>query len=318
MTKSWLSFALKLAVSAALIWFLSTKINVGDSAQRLLSLNFGYVLGATAIFSMLLVNNTARWRTVMLALDAALPFGRTLKLLYIGIFFNQSLPSSIGGDAVRMYLARREGLTLQGAINGVMLERVAAIFGLIFVVVASQPFLLARIGDNPAKYAFPALAIVALLGIAVLMVLDRIPERFGKWMLVRGLVHLSKDTKRLFLAPGRALLAVGYGICGMILISSMAYLLARSLNIEVDLIDCLVLVPPVMLVTTIPISIAGWGVREMAMVTAFGFVGMETDTAILFSVLFGLANIVVALPGGLLWLMGGYRKSDVAAEVDPG
>ena len=68
-------------------------------------------------------------------------------------------PSAIGGDAFRIFLAHKAGVDLKGAVNGVMLERVATLAGLILLVVMTQPFLLARIGDNPAKYVFPALAV---------------------------------------------------------------------------------------------------------------------------------------------------------------
>jgi uncharacterized membrane protein YbhN (UPF0104 family) len=71
----------------------------------------------------------------------------------------------------------------------------------------------------------------------------------------------------------------------------------------VTLVDCLVLVPPVILVATLPISIAGWGAREVAMVTVFGLIGVPSAQATALSVLFGVATLATALPGGLFWLM---------------
>jgi hypothetical protein len=314
MKKSWITFAAKLAVSGGLLWFLAANFDIGASAARLRDVDIGYLLVAAGVFVAILANNTLRWRTVMRAIDAVLPLWQSVQILYIGVFFNQTLPSSVGGDAVRMILARKHGLTLQGAVNGVMLERVVNVFGLILLVVATQPFLLARIADNPAKFVFPALAAVAVAGIVFLMLLDRVPERYRRWALVRGAANLAGDTRRLFLAPVRALAAVGFGILGMVLLSLMVYFLAQSLGIGVSPIDCLVLVPPVMLIASIPISIAGWGLRETAMVAAFGFVGVAEGDAFVLSLLFGLAGIVAALPGGLIWLLGGYRRE--AADAD--
>ncbi|MBT6291936.1 MAG: flippase-like domain-containing protein [Rhodospirillaceae bacterium] len=314
MKKSWIIFAAKVAVSGGLLWFIAANFDIGASAARLRQLDMGYLLTALGVFILLLANNTLRWRTVMLAIDAVLPLWQSFQILYVGVFFNQTLPSSVGGDAVRMILARKHGLSLQGAVNGVMLERVVNVFGLIVLVVATQPFLLARIGDNPAKFVFPALAAVAVAGIVFLMLLDRIPERYRRWSLVRGAANLAGDTKRLFLAPARAMAAVGFGILGMVLLSLMVYFIALSLGIAVSPIDCLVLVPPVMLIASVPISIAGWGLRETAMVAAFGFVGVAEGDAFVLSLLFGLAGIVAALPGGLIWLLGGYRQE--AADED--
>ncbi len=307
MKKSWITFAAKLAVSGGLLWFIAANFDIGASAASLRQLDMGNLLAAAGVFVALLANNTLRWRTVMRAIDALLPLWQSIQILYIGVFFNQTLPSSVGGDAVRMILARKHGLSLQGAVNGVMLERVVNVLGLIVLVVATQPFLLARIGDNPAKFVFPALAAVAVAGIVFLMLLDRIPERHRRWAVVRGAANLAGDTKRLFLAPARALAAVGFGVLGMILISLIVYFLALALGIGVSPIDCMVLVPPVMLIASIPISIAGWGLRESTMVAAFGFIGVPEGDAFVLSLLFGLANIIVALPGGLIWLVGGYR-----------
>jgi hypothetical protein len=315
MKKSWIIFTAKLAISVALLWFIAAKFDIGTSAEKLKNLDVAALFAALAVFFALLANNNFRWRTVMIAIKAVLPAWKTFQLVYIGVFFNQALPSSVGGDAVRMYLGRKHGLSLQGTINGVMLERVVNVFGLILLVVATQPFLLARIGDNPAKYVFPALAVLAVAGIVFLMLLDRIPERFRSWSIVRGLANLASDTKRLFLSPRYALPAVGFGILGMILLSLIVYFLAISLDIRIRAIDCVVLVPPVMLIASVPISIAGWGLRETAMVAAFGFIGVAEGDAFILSLLFGLANIVAALPGGLIWLFGGYRRRDMLADT---
>jgi uncharacterized membrane protein YbhN (UPF0104 family) len=315
MSRNSIFFFLKLFVSAALIALIALNFDLKDSAERLLSLDLGYVGLSIIVFFGLMFNNVFRWRTVMLAIKASLDFWKTFRLLYAGLFFNQTLPSSVGGDAVRMYLARREGLSLQGAINGVMLERMATVSGLILLVVITQPFLLSRIGDNPAKFVFPALAAIAVIGIAVVMLLDRFPERFQKWKIVRGIGHLAADTKRLFLSPVHAVVSVGLGVTGNILIAVGTFCLALSLGVQVTLLDCIVLMPPVILITTIPISIAGWGLREGAMVAAFAFVGVPEGDAFVLSVLFGLMNILIALPGGAIWLLSGYRRKDIEAEL---
>jgi len=313
----WLSFIIKLAVSVALIAFIATNFDIGEATERLLNLSPLFVVLSALLFVLLMVNNTLRWWLVVSALQTPLKFWTTFRLLYIGIFFNQTLPSSVGGDAVRMYLARKEGMSLQTAINSVLLERVATVCGLIILVVASQPFLLSRIGDNPAKYAFPLLAALAVIGIAVLMLMDKIPERFHSWKLVRGLVLVSQDTKALFSKPGLAFAAIGLGVLGFIIISVVAFFLALSLDIPISLVDSLVLIPPVMLITTIPISIAGWGVREGAMVAAFALISVPEGDAFVLSLLFGLLNFAAALPGGIIWLSSGYTRKDVAEDLPP-
>jgi hypothetical protein len=88
------------------------------------------------------------------------------------------------------------------------------------------------------------------------------------------------------------------------------------MDLEVSLLDCVLLVPPVILVTVVPISIAGWGVREGAMVVAFGFINVPPSAAFAMSVLFGLTLAAASLPGSLLWWLSGYSVKNVAEPGD--
>jgi glycosyltransferase 2 family protein len=313
--KRWLGLGLKFAFSAALIAYMAVTFDLGGAAERIVQADLFYLLLSILVFLVLLVNNTERWLVVLAAIGGRFGFWAAFRIMFIAIFLNQALPSTVGGDAARMYFSRRDGLDLAAAINGVMLERMVAVIGLILLVVATQPLLLARIGDNPAKYVFPALAAVAALGVGALMMLDRVPERWRQWTVVRGLVRLAEDTKRLFLHPGYAAAAIAMGVVGQVLISVVFFVLAKALHIDaIDLLDCLVLVPPVILITTIPISIAGWGLREGAMVTLFGLVGVAQGDSFVVSILFGLISIIVALPGGVIWLArGAGTRFDTAA-----
>jgi uncharacterized membrane protein YbhN (UPF0104 family) len=308
--KRWLAYGLKFAVSAALIVYVFVRYDLSGAIARMEAPDPALLLLAVAVFLFVMLNNTERWVVVIAAIGGRLGFWAAFRIMFIAIFLNQALPSTIGGDAARMYFARRDGLSLAVAVNGVMLERAVAMIGLILLVVASQPLLLARIGDNPAKYVFPVLAAASAAGVIALMMLDRIPERWRRWTVARGIVRLAADTKRLFLNPGYAASAVILGVSGQVFISLQVFVLALSLRIsDIGFLDCLVLVPPVILITIIPISIAGWGVRELTMVYAFGLIGVPDHEAITLSLLFGIFNAVIALPGGVVWLARGARST---------
>ncbi|MBF0247192.1 MAG: flippase-like domain-containing protein [Alphaproteobacteria bacterium] len=90
-------------------------------------------------------------------------------------------------------------------------------------------------------------------------------------------------------------------------LSLMVYALAVGMGNDIGIVECLVLFPPVLLVQTLPISIAGWGVREGAMVTLFAFAGVSADSALALSLLFGVAIAVTSLPGAILWVLSGKR-----------
>ena len=120
----------------------------------------------------------------------------------------------------------------------------------------------------------------------------------------------ADESRRLFLRARYALPSIGLAVFIQVSVALMVLVLARTLGAEVTWLDCLILMPPVLLISMVPISIAGWGVREGAMVAAFGLVGMAPETAFALSVLFGLVTMAVGLPGGLVWLLSGDRKTD--------
>jgi hypothetical protein len=110
---------------------------------------------------------------------------------------------------------------------------------------------------------------------------------------------------------------VGLSIMSFLGFAVIVFAIARAMQIDVTVRDCVLLVPPVILVTVIPVSIAGWGLREGAMVVAFGFINVPAGAAFAMSVLFGLTLAVASLPGSLLWWLSGYSAKTSTAARHP-
>ncbi len=192
-----------------------------------------------------------------------------------------------------------------------MLERVATVLGLILLVVFAPPFFMDRVGPEDAAWIVPAvivLGVAGLVGLFVLMFLDQVPPKYSHWRLVHGLALLAADTRRVFFSPLIALKALGWSLVGHINITLIVFLMGVSIGLEITWLDCMVLMPPVLLVITLPISIAGWGVREQAMVTAFALIGVPGEAALALSIMFGLMGLIMGLPGGIAWLMSSDKK----------
>ena len=88
----------------------------------------------------------------------------------------------------------------------------------------------------------------------------------------------------------------------------MVYILACSMLIELEFMHSLLLMPLIVLLTILPISIAGWGVREGAMIMLLGLVGMPSEQALALSILVGIVALISGLPGGLIWLIENYGQ----------
>jgi glycosyltransferase 2 family protein len=306
MSKKWLAIALKATVSGGLIWYLVSGIDLASLKSHIARVDVSLLVLATSVLSLQIFIGGARWGSVLKGLQAPLPFSMTARLFFIGMFFNQALPGGNGGDAARMYLSRKHGASLRNAINGVIVERVATVLALVILVDVTQPLFLAHLQPEIAKMSVigvVGITLLAIVGIGLVAYLDRLPETLRRWRVVRGLGNLGIDTRQILFSPARALMPLVWSLIGHLNVSLSCYVLAMAVGLDVTLLDCVVLIPPILLILTIPISIGGWGVREGAMVTAFALVGVPGEGALVLSLLFGVIGLVVSLPGGIVWLM---------------
>jgi len=316
MTKNQILVILKVIVSGGLIWFLLSSIDIGAAKDRILGADNVMILCAGFVLLLQMGVGGARWWAVMRAIETPLPLFELTKLFWIGGFFSQALPSSVGGDPIRIYMAYKDGLPLSKAINGVMLERVVTIIGLTILVIAVQPWFVPKLNAETQMLTLTVLAMLGagtIFGVIVLLYLDRLPEALSKFRIVRGMNALAADSRLLFLRLKGAVLASIFGILTHVNISLCVFFLAMSIGVDVTWLDCMVLMPLVILVTTLPISIAGWGVREGAMVTAFALVGVPGEGALVLSLMLGILGIVMMIPGGGFWLI--RRKAGEAMSA---
>ncbi|MBR9973294.1 lysylphosphatidylglycerol synthase transmembrane domain-containing protein [Magnetospirillum sulfuroxidans] len=316
MIKRILPWLLKGGISIGLIAWVLSKVDMSNAWDKATAMDGRMVVLALVLMQIQIGLGVVRWGLVLRALDAVFRWASTAAVYYIGVFFSIVLPGAVGGDAVRMWFSRRAGLSLAAAVNSVALERAMTVFALVLLVCLTQPLLIARIPDMPGTWVFPLLLAVCVIGILVLASLDKLPTSLHRWKLVRGVVQLAGDTRKLFFHPAWSLGTLMVALIAHINLSLAVYVLAVGLNLDVHVLDTLVLVPPVILIMTLPISIAGWGVRETAMVTAFGFVGIDGASAIVLSIIFGIVTMVTALPGGLVFLLAGGKTMEAEELAD--
>ena len=129
-----------------------------------------------------------------------------------------------------------------------------------------------------------------------------------KSKLMRGLAGLSTGLNDLILQLRLGLPVFGLSIFGHLLMVAASFVLAQDLGLSVTFVDCLVLVPGVMLLAAAPISIAGWGVREAVMVAAMSLLGVPDDGSTSLSLVFGALIAGIGLVGGILWLANPDRR----------
>lgn len=294
--------ALRLLVTAGLLWALVARIDVARAAEIAGHVSLPILAAALAALVGILPANAMRWR-VILAAEGALPgLGSLTKLLFVGLFFNQVLPTGIGGDAVRAWRCRRLGVGLGAAVRSVLLDRASGYAVIVAVYAASLPALL-RVLSDPEEQASVIVALgAALLGLLGLPLMDHMPARLLRLPVSAALADLSRETRRLVTHPGRCAAVLGLSIVTVGLAVLAYMLVGDSLGVPLSFATWLLVVPPVSLLQLLPISLAGWGVREVGMVVILAGFGVPAEAALAISVLTGLCLAIIGLPGGLIWL----------------
>ena len=306
--KQGIFFAVRAIVSVLLVWWLFSRIDLTPVAEAAGRMSAGPMIAAFIVTVLATVVLALRWLAVSRVLKMPLAAGRAMWLTFVGLFFSQVLPSTIGGDVVRVAILRRDGISIEQAAVTVILDRLSALVALLVVVGFSVPTLFALIDDPVARWSMPAAVLLGAVGIVVLIALgSRLGVVVGRWRFLRPFVALGRGTYDLARSGSRLLLVVTLALALLAGTVLVIWLIAESIAADLSLLHCIVLVPPVILISMIPISIAGWGVREGAMVVALGFVDVPAADALVISLAFGILLIAAGLPGGVLWLLSGQR-----------
>jgi uncharacterized membrane protein YbhN (UPF0104 family) len=258
-----------------------------------------------------------RWQLVIRILGSkAVGFGPLALLLGHSLLIGQVLPSSVGGDVARtVLLSRSTGAA--AAARSVICDRLLGFAALALLVVPTIPVMAKMIGSVTP---FLRLTICALgIMTAVALVLAYSLTYGLPWIgrrLTRRLTTVAGDL-RITLRSGKiGLVAMALGIGSSLLAVLLIYIIGSAIGADLRALDCLVLVPPVLLVSALPISLGGWGVREGALVAAFSLVHADPAAVAATSVMFGLTTPLVGGIAAAIALFPGM--GDIAKRARDG
>ena len=258
---------------------------------------------AAVVYALVCIPSAVRWTIVVAAMGHRFAFRKALQIVLIGYFFNLTLISSIGGDSVRMWEAHRAGLPTEVAVKSVIIERLLQAIAHLLLVLIGIPFLFYRQTGTSIEVIAVFILATSVMGIAGILLLDRLPLAFQQFRLVKLVIGLSGDIRGILATPRRAVSTVALGLINQIGTLAVVSLLALGLHLPISFLDCLIVVPVATLAMALPISIAGWGVRESAFVFGFGLLLLPAQDALALSALFGILTMAVRLPGALVWLL---------------
>jgi uncharacterized protein (TIRG00374 family) len=312
---------IKIAISLALLAYLLSTSNLTALVQRVRTGDPLLMFAAMSLWVVVFLLQTWRWRVLLQAQgwDTSL---RELTASYlVATFFNNFLPSNVGGDVIRIRDSSRLTGSKTAAVAVVGIDRILGLGAL--YVLALGAFLAA--GPEVRNLAGAKL-VLPLLGV-VFVVLSWIFFRPGiaRRVMAATPLHSSAWAKRRFEVVQAAVHvyrervgAVWVAFAGSVALQALVivyyFLVARSLRIDLPLSAAFLMVPLCILVQTVPISFNGWGVRESVFILYFGQIGLDRDSALAFSLVGASLVVLLSLSGAVVWTSRG--RPEVAAADD--
>lgn len=308
--------AAKIVISAALLYFALRKVDPADLASRITVTSLGWLALAIAVTFLQIFAGVLRWREISAECGAPLRTTQALRYNLIGTFFNQTLPSSIGGDAVRLWLVARAGAGWRTATYSIFVDRAIGLMALAVIIVASLPWSYRLINDVQGRSALLIVDFAALAGGVGFLTLGALPWPWLKsWWATHHIHACAVIANRVIFSRRRGLIVAALSLLVHVLTVVIAWCVVRSIAAPVGFGQIFQIIPPVMLITMLPISIAGWGVREATMGLAFGFAGLMTAEGVNVSLLFGAVSFIVGCFGGLVWVFSAEKAARGSAPI---
>jgi uncharacterized membrane protein YbhN (UPF0104 family) len=320
------SLALRIGLSVVMLAVLVWRVPRFDADEVIPEMTLRTVgwLSLSALLTLLaLVLSALRWQKVLDALGVHTGLRKLLSHYLAGQFVSNVLPTTIGGDVLRVSRLSRDTGESPSSFASVVLERMTG--WLVLPIISVVGFLvnpgLRHLGT--ATRVALGLAFATLIGLCVLLYAaanTRVGGRFATrdgWRRFLGAVHLGLDQLRH--EPGAALtvLLVGFAYQFALVLAAVAAAQALGLGSTAGLTALIAFFPAVAIAQVLPIGISGLGLREGAFALFLHPLGVSTEEAIALGLLLYLLNLGVSLLGAPAFAVGGRAAAPAAANPSP-
>jgi len=314
---------IRLVLSAGLLvgifWQLGGEMNPATLLGWVTPSALAWLAGAGLLLVFSYVLSTLRWMQVMRSLGLRSRFDTLLSHSLAGQFVSNALPTTIGGDVVRISRLSKNTGDSPGSFSSVVLDRLTGwiVLPLITLLGLLLNPSLRELGTQTRLVVAVALGTLVLL-ILVLYAADhrllggRFRNREG-WQRFVAAIHLGLGSLRRRPMAVVSVVAVGF-VYQFVLVLS-AFMAAQALGIAVGLTALMVFFPIVLIAQVMPISIAGLGVREFMFVFLLSAVGVPDQQALALGLLVWILTVATSLLGVPAYAIGGGRPSELSREA---
>lgn len=296
-----LRLGLKLLVFGIVCAFLWASIDVRAIWQLLASANITWLLVALGLVQLQIVLSALRWRFTAMRLGRPLARRRVIAEYYLATLLNQTLPGGVTGDAARIIRNREAGG------SAVVIERLAGQLVFLLLTLVGLAFWQPLTGTTlPLEGLHMAGSAVLICIGASLIALFTV--HFGPHRWRCRLRRFGQSMYRSWVAEGSWLPQCSFSLCIVATYLAVFGFCALAIGQPLPWAGLMTVVPLTLLTMLVPVSVGGWGVREVAAAFLWPLVGATAEAGVATSVLYGLMSLVGSLPGLVVWLRPARRR----------
>jgi hypothetical protein len=310
------SIWLRIVVTAALLGFVASRIDWKQMGERLRHGHLLDFLAAVILVLAALAIGAYRWWRLLRKADVELGIPALVRIYAVSIFTNTFLPTTAGGDVTRALLVTRRGALLTRVAITIVVERVgglAGLLGMAWIAFAFQPATV----PNGSQAFLGWLTAATLAGSLLVVAVVFRGAHLGRAMTPRRLISAAKQSRSLLRSyasdPVSIIALLTSSLVYQALISLQLVLLARAIDVHLSFATAAVVLALVTVVTLLPVSIGGFGVREASYVVLLGGASISATDATIISVLSVATLFIASLPGAYMLARRGMTPAFEAA-----
>lgn len=299
---------LKLLCSLSLLGAVAFQVDWASLATLCQQAQYLWLLLGLLCFFLLIIPHLLRWQIILKRLGIVCAHTKLLSLLWIGYFFNQIMPTAIGGDAARLWYLQKAGHAWQTVFNSLILDRGYALVGL--AVLYMVFYLGLSIASLPAIYLSAFYVCVGLLLFFSVLFFAARRKIVTAWLALPGLrwsLPVWRDWQHC--ASFRVSLALLSLSATNHVLNGLAFVaVTKAFHIPLAAGAVFLIFPLMLLISMLPFSFAGWGIREGVLVWLLSQYGIAAEQAFAVSIVYGVLQLSIGLVGGVVWFSQGENS----------
>ncbi len=296
---------LKIIITAALFYYLfKTKVSLSEVIQNIKNLNILYFIIIIILFFIFYLTFSLRWNFLLKAQEIHITKFKSYLYLLVSFFFNNILPSGLGMDMIRSaYAGGKENF--EKAFGASIMERILGMIGMMLIGV----FAVFSRKVEFIKFSVLYIGLILLTFILYYLFTSLQIEWLKEKLLSIKLFDLGKSIREFYKAikiykskRKTIIIGIAYSVLVQIVITLINYFIAKGLSIPIPFSALLAYIPIITIISLIPLTLNGLGLREYSYVFFFSLIGIAKSEALSISLVYFAASVIASCAGGIVFV----------------